>query len=219
MNDAEMLKAHPNDLDGVDMEKSVECSAACLECAQTCIACADACLSGAKVAELTKCSPISTAPTSAPRQGQRCRGTPVTTPTSLAPFSRLAPPHARRVGTSARSTPKCVGTAASAPWRVDAVRVSAATLSRHSGDAIGAGTGGMTRKNVRTLSARSGTAGTGLGLLEVLASAPGRATASPVSTHRARPLSTRVPKIERWPISTLGQWRWTSFVDPSTRSV
>lgn len=55
MTHEEMLKAHPKELSGFDLEKLADCIAACFECAQACTACADACLSEDMVAELATC--------------------------------------------------------------------------------------------------------------------------------------------------------------------
>ena len=55
MTHEEMLKAHPKELSGFDLQKLADCIAACFECAQACTACADACLSEEMVAELAAC--------------------------------------------------------------------------------------------------------------------------------------------------------------------
>lgn len=52
---AEMLKAYPADLGGIDREALAHCIEECFACAQACTACADACLSEQTVAELVKC--------------------------------------------------------------------------------------------------------------------------------------------------------------------
>ncbi|MGV2950588.1 four-helix bundle copper-binding protein [Glutamicibacter sp. AGC46] len=50
-----MLKTHPHDTSGLDLQKLADCIAACFECAQSCAGCADACLAEDMVADLRNC--------------------------------------------------------------------------------------------------------------------------------------------------------------------
>ena len=55
MSTTEMITAHPNPADNLDVAKLAEAIDAALACAQTCTACADACLAEDMVAELCDC--------------------------------------------------------------------------------------------------------------------------------------------------------------------